>query len=236
MPPAKAEPININYRFTLKDGTLKGVDITLDGTSLEMIPKHRESYPHWTKLTHSQCSNCPLKAAEHPRCPIAANLVDLIDLFKEHVSYERAVVEVTTPGRKYVKETTLAEGISSLIGIYMVTSGCPILDKLKPMVRTHLPFSTWEETFYRMVSSYLLAQYFLYKDGKTPDWTMKNINSVSGDISLVNQAFCERLQATSLRDAALNAIVQLDCFANLTSAFVRENKIDEFKPIFSAYK
>jgi hypothetical protein len=200
-----------------------------------MIPKTRESYPDWTKLSHSQCPNCPLNEKTSPRCPIAANLVDLIGFFKESISYDKVKVEVTTPARTYSKETSLAEGISSVIGIYMVTSGCPIMDKLKPMVRTHLPFASWEETLYRMITVYLLAQYFLYRAGKKPDWPLKNIGKISEQINIVNQAFCGRLQETHLRDATLNAVVQLDCFANLTASFVAEDRIDEMKPFFDAY-
>ena len=231
----KSKTLDFIYRFTLQDGSVKEVSIQLDSKTMTMVPKPRDSYPDWTKLSHSQCANCPLKEETSPRCPIAANLVDLIGIFKESISYDRAVVEVTTPARKYVKETTLAEGISSLIGIFMVTSGCPVLDKLKPMVRTHLPFSTWEETLYRTLSTYLLAQYFLNQDGKTPDWPMKNLKNIADDINLVNQAFCQRLKETHLQDAALNAVVQLDCFANLTASFVNEQRITELKPLFQAY-
>jgi hypothetical protein len=231
----KKKTLDFTYRFTLKDGSVKEVAIQLDSKTMAMIPKGRDSYPEWTKLSHSKCPNCPLKEETSPRCPIAANLVDLIGVFKESISYDRAVVEVTTPARKYSKETTLAEGISSMIGIFMVTSGCPVLDKLKPMVRTHLPFSTWEETLYRTLSAYLMAQFFLSQEGKPVDWPMKNLKKIADEINLVNQAFCERLKETHLQDAALNAVVQLDCFANLTASFVNEDRIGELKPLFSAY-
>ena len=56
--------------------------------------------------------------------------------------------------------------VFSLIGIYMVTSGCPIMDKLRPMARFHLPFASTEETIYRAISTYLLGQYFLEQKGK----------------------------------------------------------------------
>ena len=231
----KTKTLDFTYRFTLKDGVVREIKIQLDSKTMAMVPKPRDSYPDWTRLSHSKCPNCPLNEATSPRCPIAANLVDLIGVFKESISYDRALVEVVTPARKYVKETTLAEGISSMIGIFMVSSGCPILDKLKPMVRTHLPFSTWEETLYRTLSAYLLAQFFMGQDGQPPDWPMKNLKKIADDINLVNQAFCERLKETHLQDAALNAVVQLDCFANLTSSFVNEHRIGELKPLFTAY-
>jgi hypothetical protein len=235
MPSPKPATYDINYKFTFKDGSIKEVSVQLDSKTLAIKPKARSSYPEWTRLTHSQCPNCPLKEDKHPQCPIAANLVDLIGLFKDHVSYEKVQVEVSTPPRTYSKLTPLAEAISSLIGIYMVSSGCPILDKLKPMVRTHLPFATWEETLYRMLSAYLMAQYFLYKEGREPDWHLDKITAISNEINIVNQAFCERLHEIHLRDATLNAVVQLDCFANLTGTFVKENRINEIQAFFDAY-
>lgn len=235
MPTAKPGTLDFNYKFTLKNGTVKQISVSLDTRTLSMVPKPKDSLPDWTLLSHSQCPNCPLKEAASPRCPVAANLVDLIGLFHGDISYERAVVEVTTPERTYLKETTMADGISSLIGIFMVTSGCPILDKLKPMVRTHLPFSSWEETLYRTLSAYLLAQYFLSQDGKEADWPMRNLQKIADDINQVNAAFCTRLRSTRMEDAGLNAVVQLDCFANLTASFLSRDRIKELKPLFEAY-
>lgn len=230
-----SDPIEFNYTFTLADGRAKKTSIRLDRNSLSLIPRPRKEYPDWTKLSHNQCENCPLKEAESPRCPIAANIADLIDDFRDSVSYEKAEVEVATPDRKYVKQTTVADGVSSMIGIYMVTSGCPIMGKLKPMVRTHLPFSTWEETVFRFVSTYLLAQHFLYLNGKKPDWTLEGIVDLTRDLSLVNQSFCRRLSDAQILDATLNGIVQLDAFALLTNYFMSEKRIDELKPLFDAY-
>ena len=56
-------------------------------------------------------------------------------------------------------------GVSSLLGVIMTTSGCPIMAQLKPMVRFHLPFASLEETIFRMVSMHLVAQYLRHQDG-----------------------------------------------------------------------
>lgn len=118
------------------------------------------SYPEWTELKNFKCPNCLLVENEYKYCPIAVNIIDLIDFFKTS-SYPEVNVIVDTEIRRYSKHPSLQKGISSLMGIYMVTSGCLIMEKLKPMVRYHLPFATLEETSYRMVSMDLLAQYFL---------------------------------------------------------------------------
>ena len=109
------------------------------------------------------------------------------------------------------------------------------MDKLKPMVRTHLPFSSWEETLFRFTSTYMLAQYFLHQAGKTPDWTMEKMSSLTNEHNLVNQSFCKRLTDAHILDATLNAVVHLDAFALMTSHFMVEGRIDELAPLFDAY-
>jgi len=162
---AQQKTISFHYKFTLSDGNIKEFDVELDGETLSLISKKKRSYPEWTRLPYHKCPNCPLSDAQNPQCPIAANLVDLVEFFKDSISHEEVDVEITMETRRYVKRTSLQIGISSLIGIYMVTSGCPVMDKLRPMVKTHLPFATREETMYRVLSMYLLAQYFLSKEG-----------------------------------------------------------------------
>ncbi len=66
------------------------------------------------------------------------------------------VVEVG--GRQIAKEASLVHGIASLLGLRMATSGCPVLAKLRPMAAFHIPFATDEETLYRAVATYFIAQ------------------------------------------------------------------------------
>src|SRR3990170_3733238 len=192
--------IHFRYRFTLANGDIKEFDLQLDNETLSLITPDRESHPEWTQLSYKQCPNCPLTPPKL-LCPIAANLVGVVDCFKDFISYDEADIEVATEERVYKKHTSLQKGISSLIGIYMVTSGCPIMDKLRPMVRTHLPFATVDETIYRVISMYLLAQYFLYKRSKEPDWELKKLVNIYSDIETVNKHFRERLSAISVNDA-----------------------------------
>lgn len=226
--------LRIRYAFNLRNGGIKEFDVALD-ESLRLIPKKRKSYPEWTKLSHHQCPNCPLKESEHPRCPIAANLVDVVRFFKDSISWEEADIEITTEARQYRKQTTLQRGISSLLGIYMVTSGCPIMDKLKPMVKTHLPFATPQETMYRAISMYLLAQYFLYRRGRKPDWKLAKLLKTYEAIRIVNRKFTERLGSTGIQDASLNAVIRLNVFADLATMALEEKGLDDIERLFQAY-
>ena len=76
------------------------------------------------------------------------------------LSHEMVTVTVRTDERTFTKETMIQHGLSPLVGIIMTTGGCPIMEHLKPMVRFHLPFASLEETIFRMVSMYLMVQYY----------------------------------------------------------------------------
>ncbi|MBI2989378.1 MAG: hypothetical protein HYY45_21675 [Deltaproteobacteria bacterium] len=229
-----AKGISFHYKFTLANGDIKEFDLQLDSETLGLITSDRASYPEWTRLSYNQCPCCPLGPPQQ-LCPIAANLVDVVECFKDHVSYEEADIEVATEVRVYKQRVSLQKGISSLVGIYMVTSGCPIMDKLRPMVKTHLPFATAEETMYRVFSMYLLAQYFLRRAGQKPDWTLKNLPEIYAEVHLVNKSFCKRLLDAHIKDGIGNAVATLDCFAEFIEVPLRRNVLKKIEPLFLAY-
>jgi hypothetical protein len=229
------EALKIEYEFKLRDGRTKNFSVRLKKPSMQLISEHTTTVRQWTKLEHHQCPNCPLKPNNHPLCPIAANLVDIIESFKDSLSIEEAEITIRSESRTYHKRSTVQYGIGSLMGLYMVTSGCPIMDKLRPMVYTHLPFSSLEETLYRAASMYLFAQYFRQKDGKTPDWKLEDFTKIYEEIATVNLSFTKRLLSINPRDASLNALVGLDCFASAAAFSGIEDTVKEFEPLFEAY-
>jgi len=229
------EVVSINYEFKLKDGRVKNFSVRLKKPMLQFVSEQTATVRQWTKLTHHQCPNCPLKPETHQHCPIAANLVDVIESFKDSISIEEAEITIRSESREYHKRATVQYGIGSLMGLYMVTSGCPIMDKLRPMVYTHLPFSSLEETLFRAASMYLLAQYFAAQHGQAPDWKLENFTKIYEDIATVNQSFTKRLLSINPRDASLNALVGLDCFASAAAFSTVEDNLREFEPLFRGY-
>ena len=229
--------LNINFRFKFKDGHEKEFDINLYSKSLNMVKEENadKNYPAWTELNNSKCPDCILNKNKHKYCPIAVNFTDIIDAFKGARSYEEADVTVRTVDRKYVKHLPLQRGLSSLIGIYMVTSGCPLMDKLKPMVKFHLPFASGEETNYRMVTMYPLAQFFKHKNSEEPDWDLKDLVKIYDDIRLVNKSFCDRVSKIITEDASVNALIILDCFADRIIFSINKDVLKQFKPLFDMY-
>lgn len=224
-----------NYEFVFKSGVRKEFNIELDSATLNLIQTDKRVCPEWTKLNFFKCPNCALDERQYEYCPIAVNMVDVVDYFSNFASFEPVEVIVTAPERKYIKQVTLQRGVSSLIGIYMVTSGCPFLEKLKPMVRFHLPFATIQETKYRAISMYLLAQYFLYQCGSQPDWDLKKLAEAYENIRVVNESFCKRLRTIEGRDANLNALVVLDVFADSVNFSIDSRMADDLDYLFKGY-
>ena len=137
--------------------------------------------------------------------------------------------------REYRREAPLQYGVSSLMGLHMVTSGCPIMDKLRPMVRTHLPFASIEETTYRLASMYLLAQYFVQQNGGRGDWELRRLVDLCDAVGHVNQGFSKRLLSISPRDASLNGLASLDCFTMSAAFAIDREQLSDLATMFRPY-
>jgi hypothetical protein len=229
------KPIWFHYKFTSPQQQIQEFHVDLDPGTLTLIGKERAEYPGWTQLTHHQCSNCPLRPQDHPRCPVAANLVEVVESFKDALSYEQTEVEISTQNRAYKKCAPLQDSLSALVGIYMVTSGCPILDKLRPLVYSHLPFATLEETTYRAVAMYWLAQFFRKQRGQEPDWELEGLAKIYEAIMMVNSCFHLRISKLCIADAGSNALIQLDCYAQFTNRLLLRKNLGEIERLFHAY-
>lgn len=235
-PLASDEFLSFQYQFKFENGDEKEFVIKLDAETLDLICEPKETYPAWTELSCHRCPNCPLSEAQHPHCPVAKNVVDVIDFLKDLFSFAKVDMTIRTARRDYSQRVPVQAAAGSLMGIYMTTSGCPILDKLRPMVATHLPFASTKETVYRALSMYLLAQYMLYKRGETPDWDMNHLSEIYEEINTVNGSFCKRLkQIKNIEDAAMNAVVKLDCFAISVGFALGEEMLADLEPLFNAY-
>jgi hypothetical protein len=227
--------LTFRYRLRFEDGTERTLAIQLDRRTLEQQPPSRASLPDWTALSHHKCSHCPLPEAAGARCPAAVSLVEVADFFGRKLSFEEVEVTIESEARTYAKRTSLQQAVSSLIGLLMVTSGCPVMGRLKPMVRFHLPFATDEETKYRVLSMYLLAQFFIEKRGGPPDWKLQRLTRLYEDIRLVNHHFAKRLSDASHGDAPINALVILDVFADSITFSVDERMLEDLELLFASY-
>ena len=227
--------IDIEYRFRFAQGADKVFLVQLQQPGLGLVLSPAASLTEWTRLEHCQCPNCPLQPSETPHCPAARGLAELIDAFRDCLSTEPAEITVAVEAREYRKRASVQYGVSALMGLLMATSGCPIMDKLRPMVHVHLPFATIEETMFRSASMYLLAQFFRCQRGQEPDWDLSRLLDIFQDVGEVNQAFSRRLVSINPKDASLNALANLDCFAMVTSFAINKDKLKELESLFHAY-
>jgi len=227
--------MDIRYRFLLAAGEACGFELRLDPGSLALAAPVLQPAPDWARLGNHQCPRCPLDAAAHPLCPVARNLAGIIHDFARRLSFEEGDIVISTGRRECRRRASLQAGVSSLIGIVMVTSGCPILDQLRPMVYTHLPFASSEETAWRVISMYLTAQHFRRRQGLAPDWDLAGLVRIYADVGLVNRHFVDRLRTVPMEDASLNAVVKLDCFATLTTALIADRDLETFAALFQGW-
>lgn len=225
----------IRYHFRFEDGTTREFCAKLEKDSLNLHLTRTTPPAEWTRLSTFRCNHCPLDEKRYSHCPVAVNLTDLLEFFRDHISHTRLQLTVETDDRTYSRQTSMQAAASGLMGIYMVTSGCPIMARLKPMVRFHLPFGTLEETKYRAISMYLVAQYLLQKQGKPADWSLAGLVRIYEDVRQVNLNFSNRLQDLRMKDSSLNAIAILDSFADFTSGSIDYEMQDELMQLFDAY-
>lgn len=223
--------VKITYRFIFSDGMTIEHDVVLDGDTGRQVSGPVLSHKAWAQLEHKKCRQCPLKEQDHPECPVAKNLAVVADTFKNKKSFERVVVNVETVERTYQKEVLLQKGLSSLIGLIMATSDCPVMEFLRPMALFHLPFSSLKETAVRSVSFYLLKQYFVAKNGGKPDYDLKDLQKRYAALEEVNLAMIDRLRSMSDEDADANSIVILDTFAQILSNQL-SNKLADLHKLF----
>lgn len=219
------------YNFSFPNGISKDFLIEIDSTTLD-LKTDIKSFPAWTQLPKNQCSCCTLNQQEHLYCPIAANLADLVFAFKDTASYESCSVTCWTAERTVHKDTIVQDGLSSIMGIIMATSGCPTMNILKPMARFHLPFSTVDEAMYRSVSTYLIRQYFTYLEKGDSDFRLENVKEYYSKIEIVNSGILKRIHQATKMDADKNAIVILNCLAQILYLEI-DDDLHSFKHLFA---
>ena len=226
--------MRISYQFTFEDGTRKVFAVSMDAESLNLIPSDEQAKPEWARLANCRCKHCQLDENGVQYCPIAVNISEVVDFFKTYTSFDKVEVLVITEERVYGKKTTVQRALGSLLGIYMAASGCPSMEKLKPMVRFHLPFATIEETVFRSASTYLLGQYFVKKQGKQADLDLVELADFYKGIQMVNRGIWERLHGVVGKDAVNNAVICLDMFAK-ELPYAIEDSLEELEGLFRVY-
>jgi hypothetical protein len=85
----------------------------------------------------------------------------------------------------------------------------------------------------RSVSFYLLRQYFVAKQGGSPDYDLNELKKHYSSLEEVNLGMAARIRSVSKADAETNSIVILDTFAQLLSNQLT-NKLPNLDKMFSS--
>lgn len=228
--------MDIRYKFTYEDRRVDIIDLKFDDSSLDLLPGSIKAAPApWMALGFHQCPGCTLPNGEGAMCPVAVNLGSIVIPFRDQFSYTPVTTVVTFRDRQIGQKCDLQTGLSSMMGLVMATSGCPLLDKLRPMAYTHQPFATMEETFFRAISGFLVAQYMRLKHHKTPHFDLSVLKEIYRNVNSVNVAFNHRLRGFEGKDANLNALVMLDIFAQMGAFTIDDNWLKKIAPLFNSY-
>lgn len=228
------DTFTITYKFTLPDATQELFNLQFNSENVEIIDQNHDTPPVWTELEHHQCPHCPLTHETHPNCPVAMNLATAIDRFDHLMSFERMLVEVTSSKRHVAADTSAQEGISSLMGLLIAGSSCPMTHFFKPMARFHLPFSNKDETLWRATATFLLARYFTDQGLQPSDMSLDGLVKIYDDVTQLNDYLVERVRSATSKDSAVNALVHLDVFAKFLTPPLEES-LDQIKYIFSPF-
>lgn len=221
--------IRFMYKFNFRDGRKKTFEILLDEKTLAIEKPPPENPPEWAKMSTFRCSNCTLDLDKTEYCPLALYLSDVIEFFNDTPSFEKAIIVVENNERGTYKYTAVQAGVSSLMGIIMAVSGCPVVGKLKPLVRFHLPFASLDETEVRVLSMYILAQYFHFKDGDETDWSLDKLRDLYKEIQKVNRNIVEKLAEIEMQDTNRNAVIALSNYADFITLKLTDDEIESLR-------
>jgi hypothetical protein len=227
----------ISFRFEIAldghDGEPVTFTLRIDESTLNQA--HDEGpQPDWARLEYYQCPGCPLDVEKHPQCPAALSLAELIEQFGPYMSYDKAEMTVETRERRVTAQISLQSALRSILGLYLATSGCPVLAKFKPMARFHLPFASRDETVFRAASAYMLAQYRLKQLNRPYEFGLDGLRGLYKDVSRINQCLANRIRGAAKGDAHLNAISLLDIFAQELTYSIND-EVAELDYLFRAY-
>ena len=212
-----------DYEFQMEDGASTRVKVELEPDTLYLIHGGLDNPPEWSRLDYKQCPCCSLQLETDPYCPIAVNIGDLVETFKDIYSYNNCTVICATADRTYSKETSVMEGLSSIFSIIMATSKCPVMDFFRPMARFHLPFATIEETMVRAASMFLLRQYYEYKRGLIKEFDLASLETRYSLVQQINEGLLERVRSLGSEDADKNAMVTLHSLSQLLATEIDYN-------------
>ncbi|MDH5546455.1 MAG: hypothetical protein OEZ43_12745 [Gammaproteobacteria bacterium] len=222
----------IRYKFAKENGQSVSYIIEIDGNSLlrkgvSINPEHES----WTSLEHNQCRHCPLTTETHRHCPAALTLSAIIDDWADSRPTDEVYLECRTAQRRITAYASVQNGLGALLGLLLATSECPHFNFFKPMARFHLPLATPAESYFRVLGTYFVQEFFANKGDMSH--VLDDITKLYNDLERVNQSLAKRVISYKNQSATLSALVVLDLLAKLFSVSPEES-LEEIQRLFPA--
>ncbi len=227
------DSVSITYKITLPEKT-EQFDFKLDAESFELQNPAPKNPPDWAKLDHKKCSHCPLNSQEHPYCPVAMRLHDIVERFHNTTSIDIVEMEIVTDERRVIQKTALQRAVASMLELVFPASGCPKTDHMRPLARFHLPLASEEENIFRVTGMYLLGQYFRSTTAKGGQIEFQGLIELYAELGIMNKAIASRLQGATRSDSVKNAITLLDMYSTLVPLLL-EDQLIEMRGFFKAF-
>jgi len=218
----------INYIFELK-GKKSNFYVDVD---VDQKDTNRPAKPKWTELDSHKCSNCPLDSNQVDYCPAALSIVDVVDFFQGSNFNDPMSCTVERGKIKIMVDSKIKDTLYSLIGLRMAVSSCPILSQLKPMARFHEPFSDEIYTTQRIISMFLMKEFFAANLGPIVNLSLDKVVDFYQDINIVNQHLSKRLDLPEISSSVKNCMVVLNSFATSMTILIDQH-LEKLKEIYS---
>lgn len=230
----ECKPFRIVYEFNFPGGARKNFSMDFDPVTHALIAKtNYKTIPSWTSLEFRKCNLCPLDSEVVSFCPVAFNISGVMTSFGPHVSTEKCFVRCLTFQRSYSRTSDVMSGLASILSLIVFSSPCPYLENLRSLARFHLPFFTPEESLVRIISFYLLSQYFVHKKSGKPDWDLKKLNESFVWLKMIQEGMMARTKGRFEGDACVNALHSFHVMIQFIS-FEIESSLECIETFFGA--
>ena len=222
----------IAYNFRYDDGTDLRFEVDEEGDSSSESVDLPDA--DWLALENGRCEGCPLPPGSRKTCPAALSIHPILSSFGNRLSHETVKVVVEMNELEVHGTMSLQDAVRSLMGLQLGLCSCPVLKKLRPMARFHVPFGTQEQSLFRFVGTHLIAQYFRREGGLPFELDLTGLLDGIKELHKVNERLVERICQGVKKDAAINSLVILDTVATLLEIDLDAN-LDELRSHFGVY-
>ncbi len=220
----------IQYVFDFGEGARFELEVD---ESIDPSEERAEApLPEWVLLKNHRCDDCPLDPGSRRSCPAALAIRPVVELFHDRVSYEAVDVSVHHNEITIAATMPAQRALRSVVGLLLALSACPVLGKLRPMARFHVPFASRKHTTFRFLGMHLITQYLRAEDGLTSDWELHELRKLLQQVHQTNRGLASRIRGAGVGDATVNSLIILDVFADSADLDV-QRRLAEIRPLFA---